>query len=83
MSIAETHIEDWLLLIRAEYLEIPVPCLTKAQAERLWGLDIVTSEALLAALVDVKFLRRTVGDAYVRADGACGGTRHTSRRAAW
>ena len=66
--MADTPINDWLQLIRAEYLEIPDLRLTKAQVERLWGLDAVTSEALLAALVDVKFLRRTVHDAYVRAD---------------
>jgi hypothetical protein len=70
MSRTETHIEDWLMLIRAEYLEVPGLSLTKSQVERLWGLDAITSEALLAALVDVKFLRRTVRDAYVRADGA-------------
>ena len=64
----DTHVTDWLQLIRAEYLEDPGLCLTRAQAQRLWGLDPVTSEALLAALVDVKFLRRTSQDAYVRAD---------------
>jgi hypothetical protein len=58
------------MLVRAEYVEMPGLSLTKPQVERLWGLDAVTSEALLAALIDVKFLRRTVGDAYVRADGA-------------
>jgi hypothetical protein len=68
MSRAETHVEDWLMLVRAEYVEMPGLSLTKPQVERLWGLDAVTSEALLAALIDVKFLRRTVGDAYVRAD---------------
>ena len=57
------------MLIRAEYLETPGLALTKAQVERLWGLDAVVSEALLAALVDVKFLRRTVRDTYVRAAG--------------
>ena len=57
------------MLIRAEYLEIPGLALTKAQVERLWGLDAVVSDALLAALVDVKFLRRTVRDTYVRAAG--------------
>ncbi len=70
MSSAETHVEDWLTLVRAEYLEIPGLSLTKPQVERLWGLDPVTCEALLAALVDIKFLRRTVREAYVRADGA-------------
>jgi hypothetical protein len=65
---ADTHINEWLQLIRAEYLEIPGLRLSKPQIERLWGLDPVASEALLAALVDVKFLRRTRHDAYVRAD---------------
>ena len=59
---------DWLRLIRAEYLEIPGLRLTKPQVQRLWGLDDVTTDALLAALEDVKFLRRTHRDAYVRAD---------------
>jgi hypothetical protein len=70
MSRTETHVEEWLILIRAEYLEIPGLTLTKAQVERLWGLDAVVSEALLAALVHAKFLRRTATDTYVRADGA-------------
>ena len=65
----KTHVEDWLMLIRAEYLEMPGLVLTKADVERLWGLDAVVSEALLAALVDAKFLRRTVRDTYVRAAG--------------
>jgi hypothetical protein len=56
---ADTHIADWIQLIRAEYLEIPGLCLTKLQVQRLWSLDPVTSEAVLAALVDAKFLRCT------------------------
>lgn len=68
MFKADTHIADWLQLIRAEYLEIPGLCLTKPQVQRRWGLDPVTSEALLSALVDVKFLRRTRQHAYVRAE---------------
>ena len=68
MLIVDAHITDWLQLIRAEYLEIPGLCLTKAEAQRLWGLDEVTTGALLSALEDVKFLRRTPREAYVRAD---------------
>jgi hypothetical protein len=67
-SPADAQINDWLQLIRAEYLEIPGLRLTKPQVERLWGLDALMSEALLAALVDAKFLRRTAHDAYVRSD---------------
>lgn len=68
MLSAETTIVDWLHLIRAEYLEIPGLHLTEPQVQRLWGLDPVTSEALLSALIDAKFLRRTRRGAYVRAD---------------
>jgi hypothetical protein len=68
MLTADTQINEWLQLIRAEYLEMPGLRLTKPQIERLWGLDPVKSGALLEALVDVKFLRRTRHDAYVRAD---------------
>lgn len=70
MPTANTHVTHWLQLIRAEYLEMPGLRLTQPQVQRLWGLDCVTSEALLAALVDARFLRRTHQDAYVRADGA-------------
>ena len=68
MWAGDTPITDWIQLIRAEYLEIPGLCLTKPQVQRLWGLDSATSEALLAALVDARFLRRTHQGAYVRAD---------------
>lgn len=64
--IGDTTIEDWLQLIRAEYLEIPGLRLTKQQVQRLWGLDAAVCQRLLAALVDVRFLRCTRHEAYVR-----------------
>lgn len=45
MLRADTHITDGLQLIRAEYLEIPGLSLTMQQVQRLWGLDLVTTEA--------------------------------------
>jgi hypothetical protein len=66
---SQASIADWLRLIRAEYLEIPGLRLTKPQFERLWGLDAMTSEALLNALVDTRFLTRTQAGGYRRADG--------------
>jgi len=69
MIAAQTTIADWVHLIRSEYLEIPGLHLTRDQVQRLWGLDAVTCDALLEALVDVRFLRRTLAGAYVRADG--------------
>jgi hypothetical protein len=70
----ETHtpqasILDWLRLIQAEYSKVPGLHLTHQQVESLWGLDTLTSEALLHALVDAGFLRRTRGGSYRRAEG--------------
>ena len=62
---------DWLELVRSEYLEIPGLRLTKRQVQRLWGLDADRCDALLDALVDVRFLKRTRSDGYVRADAGC------------
>ena len=59
---------DWFRLIRSEYLEMPDLRLTRAQVERLWGLDTLGCEALLEALVETEFLKRTGEGAYVRAD---------------
>ena len=59
---------DWLNLIRAEYKEIPGLNLTKAQIQRLWGLDRTACDTLLGALVDAKFLFRTRDGAFVRTD---------------
>lgn len=68
MVLEQSAINQWLQLIRAEYQEIPGLHLTKPQVQRLWGLDAVTCDALLSALEDVKFLRRTQNNAYVRRD---------------
>lgn len=52
--------------IRGEYLELPGLRLTTQQVQRLYSLDGVTCEAVLAALVDVEFLARTADGQYVR-----------------
>jgi hypothetical protein len=64
-----TTTAEWIHLIRSEYLEIPGLHLTRSQVQRLWGLDPVVCDALLEALVEGRFLRRTHAGAYVRADG--------------
>jgi hypothetical protein len=48
-----------LARIRAEYAEMPGLCLTRAQAQRLWGLDSQTCDAALAELVHVGYLKST------------------------
>ena len=69
MIAAQTALADWAQLIRSEYLEMPGLHLTARQVQRLWGLEPVTCDALLEALIEVRFLKRTHAGAYVRADG--------------
>lgn len=74
------RVEDVLQRIQGEYLEMPGLRLTTAQAQRLWGLERDVCEALLAALVDTKFLCRTRDGAFVRPEGTVP-TRFGVRRA--
>ena len=59
---------DWLQLIRAEYLEIPGLQLTRDQVRRLWSLNELVCDALLEALIEEGFLRRTRTGTYIRAN---------------
>ncbi len=54
--------------VQGEYREMPGLSLTPQQARRLWGLDEFACAAILDALVDVRFLRRTAKGSYVRCD---------------
>ena len=60
--------DDVLRRVRGEYIEMPGLRLTTAQAQRLWGLDRASCDALLGALVDAKFLSRTRDGAFVRTE---------------
>ncbi len=51
--------EDTLRRVRAEFLEMPGLKLTIAQAQRLWGVDRSTCEALIEELTETRFLART------------------------
>ena len=62
--------EEMLRRVQGEFLEMPGLRLTEPQARRLWGLDAVSCEALLGALVDAKFLYRTRDGAFVRVEHA-------------
>jgi hypothetical protein len=51
--------------VRGEYLEMPGLRLTTRQAQRLFGLDSETCEALLTELQNAKFLTRTHGGLFM------------------
>lgn len=61
-------IDEVLRRVQVEFLEMPGLRLTEPQARRLWGLDSVSCEALLDALVDAKFLFKTRNGAFMRID---------------
>jgi Fic family protein len=61
-----TRIRDMLDRIQGEFLELPELRLTSEQAQRLWQLDRSTCDALLHALVDVRFLSRASDGSFVR-----------------
>ena len=58
--------EQMLRRIQSEFLEMPGLRLTLPQAQRLWNLDALVCESLLAALVDVRFLVRPIDGAFMR-----------------
>ena len=71
MSITSAVDGRLLLRIRMEYIEMPGLQLTGGQARRLWNLDQITCEDILATLVEEQFLVRTARGTYLR----CGGGR--------
>ena len=68
VSAGDVTVQDWVNLVRAEYLEMPGLSLTEVQAGRLWNLRRDIAEALLEELERARFLRRTTKGTYVRAD---------------
>jgi len=52
--------------VRSEFLEMPGLRLTPDQARRLWGLENDLCRAVIDALVDEAFLRRTPTGAVMR-----------------
>ena len=62
--------EDTLRRVRAEFLEMPGLKLTVPQAQRLWGVDRTTCEAVIDELTETRFLARTRDGAVVLRAGA-------------
>jgi hypothetical protein len=65
-----SQIDELLRRIQGEFLEMPGLRLTVSQAQRLWGLGPSVCDAVLAALVETKFLTRTRDGAFVRSEFA-------------
>ena len=65
---ADERLSAALRRARGEFLEMPGLRLTLAQAQRLWALDRALCDAVLAALVEARFLVRCGNASYIRAD---------------
>ena len=68
--VPQRETDEVLRRVKGEFLEMPGLRLPEPQARRLWGLDEASCGALLAALVDAKFLFRTQSGAFMRVDMA-------------
>ena len=66
MNSAQTSVTEWIPIVCGEFQELPGLHLTKPQIQRLWGLDALTCDALLDALVGSHFLRCTDNGTYAR-----------------
>jgi Fic family protein len=65
MSRGSILSEAILRHVRAEFLEMPGLKLTLAQAQRLWGVDRETCEAVIEKLTACRFLATTRDGAFV------------------
>ena len=65
MASGQLPTSQWLQDIRAEYQEMPGLSLSKAQMQKMWGLDSLVCDALVDTLVAARVLRRTAAGAYV------------------
>jgi len=61
-------LDEWLRLVRAEYEELPDLHLTRAEVERLWGLDPTTADAILSTLESTGVLRKTARGGYIKSN---------------
>lgn len=60
-------LHELVVLMRAEFNEMPELRLTLRQAQRLWGVDSALCGSAMQALVRASFLRRADGDFYMKA----------------
>jgi hypothetical protein len=63
---SRAHVESLLMRMQHDYLSTPLLHLTVDEAERRFGEDGNTCQAILETLVDARVLTRTADGGYVR-----------------
>ena len=66
MNLNCRRIAAFVIKIHNHFLDTPSVTLTLSQAQRRFGLDEITCDAVLNALVEARVLARTSEGAYVR-----------------
>jgi hypothetical protein len=66
MAVSYGHIAALVVKIQNDFLDTPTLRLTLSQAQKRFGADEITCEAVLGALVDASVLANTPDGAYVR-----------------
>ena len=66
MTSSANPVEALVMRMQGEFLDTPHLRLTMPQAERRFGVDRVTCEAVLGVLVEAKVLARSVDGSYHR-----------------
>jgi hypothetical protein len=67
LDCLQPRVDDAVLRLKSVFEEIPGTRLTPDEAARLVNLDAETCRAVLMALEDARFLRRSGSDAFVSA----------------
>src|SRR5687767_5991524 len=78
--VARTGMDHMLRRLQGEFRERPGLRLTCRQAQRLWNLDQLVCESLLAALVDVRLLIECDGVLLQRTDPVASAMRRNAER---
>ena len=66
MTTTASRVETLVMRIQGDFLATPTLSLTAAQAERRFGLDRLSCQAVLDALADASVLRRSTDGRYTR-----------------
>jgi hypothetical protein len=66
MASNRSWVEAMVMRVQRAFLDTPALCLTLPQAERHFGIDRISCEAVLGALVDANVLARSVDGRYTR-----------------
>jgi hypothetical protein len=64
----DRSVPEWRTIVMDAYTMLPALCLTRAQGQRLWGMDPAMCRCVLEGLVETGTLVRTVSGLYCRGD---------------